>query len=139
MLKNAWSAQDVYTNLREDRRGLRTQIFEKLGLKRSVVAENSDVKLTETSIEFNDAEWKPKDLNETEFTETEYNYIKDEEFNLCIKANLWNKMKPVKRMNKNREYTVLPPGVWSLILWPTNTGYNFECLALSVLSKRPFH
>ena len=98
VLRNTWSARDVYTNLREDRRELRTQIF------------------TETSIEYNDAEWEPKDLNETEFTETEYNNIKDEEFNLCIKADLWNKMKPVKRMYKNREYTILPPGVWSDIV-----------------------
>lgn len=31
-LENKWSGYDVYTNLREDRRQLRTKVFEQLGI-----------------------------------------------------------------------------------------------------------
>lgn len=118
-LGNTWSTHNVYIILRENRRELKTKVFEKLGIEKNVNCNymGNISNLTDSNIElFNNSEMDLTEFNESEFTSGFVNN-KNEEFNLFIKSEeLWNRMKSVKLIFKNREYSVLLPGVWSDIV-----------------------
>lgn len=84
-------------------------------------------------------------FNESEFTSGVVNN-KNEEFNLFIKSEeLWNRMKSVKRIFKNREYSVLLPGVWSDIVadeywlqFRMPCAFSFKKVIVSSIPIRPF-
>ena len=146
-LENKWSRRDIYTNLRENRRGFLTKVFKKLEIEIDNNKENinKNANLTKTSIECLDyTESEPTDFCESEFTSFYVNN-KNEEFNLCIRKELWNRMKPEKKNYKNREYLILAPGIWTDILadeywlqYRMPCAFSFKKATVSSNPERPY-
>ena len=106
---------------------------------------NKNANFTKASIECLDyTESELTHFCEPEFTSFYVNN-KNEEFNLCIRKELWNRMKPEKKNYKNREYLVLAPGVWTDILadehwlqYRIPCAFSFKKATVSSNPERPY-
>lgn len=118
LLDGKWTGHDVYINLRENRRDLKTKVFERLGIK--IIPELEETKENVNSFESSNSSTQ----NETSENQDVYNsslfsgqLLEGEQiFDLVIRDELWKKMEPISKNYKGRNVTVLPPGVWSDII-----------------------
>ena len=120
-LNGKWKAHDVYINLREDRRKLRRQVFQELGIQLNCKEKDSDkceISKTSNNKSFNgdgDTELENSDANYSVFSTPLSD--KEEIFDLIVRHELWEKMKPIsKTFSNGRKCFLLPPGVWTHIV-----------------------
>lgn len=124
LLNRNWSAHNVYTNLRENRRSLKTEVFKKLGIKEpSKTSSNVECESQELINFYSDDDDDDDDADdgvdsdEINNSFSELFKTKDSEiFNMCLINELWEKMKPVCKIYNGKEFLVLTPGVWTDIV-----------------------
>lgn len=105
-LNNKWNAHNVYINVRENRRGILTQM--KLNLK---IEDNKFEKCNDTTSSLDTTE---ESTNTTLDTTKENDDLST--FNLYITYELWTEIKAGYIEYKDKTYACLKPGVWSDII-----------------------
>lgn len=105
-LNNKWNAHNVYINVRENRRGILTQM--KLNLK---IEDNKLEKCNDTTSSLDTTE---ESTNITLDTTKENDDLST--FNLYITYELWTEIKAGYIEYKDKTYACLKPGVWSDII-----------------------
>lgn len=101
----------TYINLRENRRKLKTTLFEKLGI-------SIEEKICPVTFKENVEEEFLQDLNEDCFSDEETvqfmpsSDMNQSTFDLCIRRNVWEDIKPRIIFYMGREYLKLKP--WSM-------------------------
>ena len=151
-LNGKWTSHNVYINLLNDRRGLKTKVFEKLGISvediRRNIAESCNA--IEPNIEpFDDNDSDDKSAIVETLGNDMFIYPTwsndDNRFDLCILNKLWQEMKPVTRVYNGRQYLTLPPGVWSDIIadnfwkqYRMPCAFTFKKATVSLNPSRPF-
>lgn len=114
-LDGKWTAHNVYINFKNNRRELRTKVYESLGMKEQgildAVEKDEDKKAIEDDSSTQD-ESSNDDSLEFEVPIVS-NFGKGNIFDVKIENHYWEKIKPVSREYKSREYQVLKPGEWT--------------------------
>lgn len=125
-LQNKRTRHDVYINLRENRRQLRTKVFEKLGIEQ--VNEKKELDTNSNSLESSDSSEQNESSNENERLNDSSLFSTpllngEEFFNFLIRKEIWNKIQPVVKNYNGREVLVLPPGIFEL-MWHISSKYS---------------
>lgn len=116
-LKDKWKAHDVYINLRENRRELMSKVCKEMDIemickKKRESTSNLCMLDASLSSEQDSSMNKNNDSLVSSFSLESGEEI----FNLLIRRDLWEQMKPVMKNYNGREVLILPPGVWADIV-----------------------
>ena len=104
-LNDKWKAHYVYINLHEDRRKLRRQVFQELGIQ--VNCKEKDTDKCEISKKRNNKSFNGDGDTELENSDANYSVFstplsdKEEIFDLIARHESWEKMKPISKTFSN--------------------------------------